>query len=85
MTALLMAVVVLAAVALVVLELLKTFGRDVLEALRNPWAWALIGLNVAVAVAVYLLARAAFNTGDDPGAATLAGARSATADKRTYG
>ena len=56
---LLFAIVILAAIALVVLELLKTFGRDVLAALRSRWAWALIGVNVIVA-----LARAATHSSD---------------------
>ena len=74
MTALLPFVIVaLAAIALVVLELLKTFGRDVLEALRNRWAWALIGVNVLVALAVYVIVRLAFNTGDAPGTAVFVG------------
>ena len=66
-------IVVVAAIALVVLELLKTFGRDVLEALRNRWAWALIGVNVLVALVVYVLVRLAFNTGDAPGTAVFVG------------
>ena len=74
MTALLPFVIVaLAAIALVVLELLKTFGRDVLEALRSRWAWALIGVNVLVALAVYVIVRLAFNTGDAPGTAVFVG------------
>ena len=67
------AIVILAAIALVVLELLKTFGRDVLEALRNRWAWALIGVNVAVALIMYVFVRLAFNTGDAPGSAVFVG------------
>lgn len=67
------AVVVLAAIALVVLELLKTFGRDVLEALRNRWSWLMIAVNAIVAVLVYVAVRAVFNTGDSLGTALFVG------------
>ncbi|HLF26964.1 MAG TPA: hypothetical protein VJG32_11555 [Anaerolineae bacterium] len=73
MTALLIGVVVLAAIALVVLELFKTFGRDVLEALRNRWSWLLIGVNVGIAISVYVLARTVLGAGDSLGTAILVG------------
>ena len=74
MTALLpIAIVALAATALVVLELLKTFGRDVLEALRNRWAWLLIGVNVLTAGVVYAIVRGLFRTEDDLGTAIIVG------------
>lgn len=66
-------IVMLAAIALAVLEIFKTFGRDVLEALRNRWAWLLIGVNVVASAVVYAVIRAVFNVGDNMGTALVVG------------
>lgn len=57
-------VVSLAAVGLVLLELLKTFRRDLLPALRDRWSWALIAVNLMAASLVYGVVRILLSPGD---------------------
>ena len=58
-------VVVLAAVLVVCAELLRTFGGYFLWAFRKRWTWVLFGVNLLVAVVVYIIARATLNIGPD--------------------
>jgi hypothetical protein len=44
-----------AGTTLALMELLRSFDRGIGEALRNRWAWALLGLNALVACAVYAI------------------------------
>ena len=48
-------IVILASLIIVLIELFKTFGEWVAEALRHPRTWLLIALNVVVALVVYSL------------------------------
>lgn len=48
------AVVLIASVVFVLLELLKTFKSDLGIAFRTKWGWLLISINLAVALGVYL-------------------------------
>jgi hypothetical protein len=64
-------IVALAAVVLVVLESTKIFGRDVIIVVCNRWGWALLTLNIIVALLVYVIARTVFNASDSLGTALL--------------
>ena len=59
-------VVFLAALLLVLSEIIKTFGNNSLEAFGNRWTWALIVLSIGTAALVYWVIRSIPGTGQSP-------------------